>query len=111
MGNSGPVDPLLTVLQYLDDLTDPRNPSPKRSILSFWVRQGNMPVIDFKPITIADLLKLLGAITVFGLGLYQYAQAQKWKRREFVAAQIKDFEGNKDIQIMMTILDWTDRKV
>ncbi len=70
-----------------------------------------MPGIEFKPIEIADLLKLIGALTVFALGLYQYARAQKWKRGEFIAAQIKEFEANKDIQIMMTILDWTDRKV
>jgi len=79
--------------------------------VNHWYLEPDMPGIEFKPLEIADVLKLIGALTVFALGLYQYAQAQKWKRREFIAAQIKEFEANKDIQIMMTILDWTDRKV
>jgi hypothetical protein len=70
-----------------------------------------MPGIDFKPIAIVDLIKLIGAVTVFGLGLYQYVQAQRWKRREFIAAQIKEFEADEDIRLVMTMLDWTDRKL
>src|SRR5215472_11006572 len=66
-------------------------------------------IVDLKPVPIAELLKLIGAAMVFGIGLYQYAQAQKWKRREFIASQIKEFEADKDIQLVMTMLDWPDR--
>lgn len=58
-----------------------------------------------------EWLKIGGALAVFLIGLWQYAKAQKWKRREFIAAQIKEFEADKDIQLVMTILDWTDRKL
>jgi hypothetical protein len=43
------------------------------------------------------------------VGLYQYVKAQRWKRREFIAAQIKDFEADKKIQLAMTMLDWNER--
>jgi hypothetical protein len=56
-----------------------------------------------------EWLKIGGALVVFVVGLWQYAKAQKWKRREFIATQIKEFEADKDIQFVMTILDWTDR--
>ena len=58
-----------------------------------------------------DWVKIGGALVVFIIGLWQYTRAQKWKRREFIAAQIKDFEADKDIQLVMIILDWTDRKL
>ena len=67
--------------------------------------------INFQAITVADLLKLIGALIVFGIGLSQYRQAQKWKRREFIAAQIKDFEADRKIQLTMAMLDWQDREL
>ncbi len=36
---------------------------------------------------------------------------KKWKRGEFIAAQIKDFEADRKIQLMMTMLDWSDREL
>jgi hypothetical protein len=58
-----------------------------------------------------DWVKILGAVVVFGIGLQRYSQAQKWKRGEFIAAQIKDFEADRKIQLMMTMLDWSDREL
>ena len=34
------------------------------------------------------------AVITLAFGVWQYWKAQKWKRAEFVAAQIKEFEGN-----------------
>ena len=68
-----------------------------------------MPGINWKASPVAELLKLIGATTFFGIGLYQYAQAQKWKRREFNASQFREVEADKSIQLVMTMLDWTDR--
>jgi hypothetical protein len=70
-----------------------------------------MPGIDLKASPVAELLKLIGATAVFGIGLYQYAQAQKWKRkrRESIVLQFREFEADKSIQLVMTMLDWTDR--
>lgn len=53
--------------------------------------------------------KIVGAVVVFGIGLWQYAKAQKWKRREFIATQMKEFESDEKIQLAMTMLDWNDR--
>lgn len=55
--------------------------------------------------------KILGAIMVFSIGLWQYAKAQRWKRREFIAAQVKEFESDKKIQLAMTMLDWNNREL
>jgi len=55
--------------------------------------------------------KIVGALGAFGFGTYQYIRTQKWKRREFIAAQIKDFEADKQIQVVLTVLDWSDRRV
>ena len=71
--------------------------------------QTDLKQIDLKLIT--EWLKILGGIVVFGLGLFQYARAQKWKRREFIASQIKDFEADIKIQLAMTMLDWNERRL
>jgi len=72
---------------------------------------GNEPMsaVTFEPIEMADALKLVGALTVFIIGLYQYVRAQKWKRREFIAQQVKEFEADAEVRMMMKIFDWTDR--
>ena len=68
-----------------------------------------MSPMTFKPLEIADVLKLIGALIVFVISLYQYVRSQKWKRREFIAQQIKEFEADPEIRMMMKIFDWTDR--
>lgn len=67
--------------------------------------------INFEPIDVADALKIIGALGVFGVGLWQYYKAQVWKRREFIAAQIKEFEADTRNRLMMLALDWSDRKM
>jgi hypothetical protein len=71
-----------------------------------------MPVIDidtWKLLT--EWAKIVGAMAVFLIGLWQYSKAQKWKRREFIASHIKEFEGDRKIQLAMTMLDWNDREL
>lgn len=55
--------------------------------------------------------KILGAVVAFGIGLWQYAKAQKWKRREFIAARVQEFESDRKVRLAMTMLDWTDREL
>jgi hypothetical protein len=55
--------------------------------------------------------KIAGAIVGFSIGLWQYAKAQRWKRREFIAAQVREFESDKKIQLAMTMLDWNNREL
>ena len=63
--------------------------------------------IDLKLTT--EWAKIVGGVIVFAIGFYQYRHGQKWKRREFVASQIKDFEADPKIRLAMTMLDWNDR--
>jgi len=58
-----------------------------------------------------EWVKILGAIGVFITGLWQYTKAQRWKRREFIATQVKQFESDKKIQLAMTMLDWNNREL
>lgn len=55
------------------------------------------------------ILKIgLFAISIFTLlkGIYEYSKAQKWKKAEFVAKEIKDFNADFDIMRALTLLDW-----
>lgn len=54
---------------------------------------------------------LAGAVVVFAVGLYQYLEAQKWKRAEFVAQEAKDFFANAKVAVALTMIDWGRRKV
>ena len=58
---------------------------------------------------ILEILKTLsGPVAAIGLcvGLWQYGRAQRWKKAEFVAAQIKDFEANPLVRRAMKMLDF-----
>jgi len=58
-----------------------------------------------------EWLKVIGGFAAFLLGLSQYVRAQRWKRAEFVAAQIKEFEDNVKVNAALMMLDWSDRKI
>jgi len=61
-----------------------------------------------------DTLEILKALSGpaaaigLGIGLVQYGRAQRWKKAEFVAAQIKDFEANVLVRRAMKMLDFRD---
>jgi hypothetical protein len=60
-----------------------------------------------------DYVALLGVIAgliAFIVGLIQYVRAQLWKRAEFVAKEIKEFESKRDVQMTMQMLDWNLRE-
>jgi hypothetical protein len=46
------------------------------------------------------------AIPVFVFGIWQYRSAENWKRSEFVAAQIKEFNADKIHQAVLLMLDY-----
>lgn len=64
---------------------------------------------------IIDLfLKAIGGITaivLFFIGLRRYTKEQKWKRKEFVAKEIKEFHENKMNRNAMLMLDWDTRGI
>jgi hypothetical protein len=46
------------------------------------------------------------AIFVFVLGLWQYRASENWKRSEFIAAQIKDFNSDTINQSVLLMMDY-----
>jgi hypothetical protein len=52
-----------------------------------------------------------GAILVFGLGVSQYRASENWKRSEFVAAQIKEFNADKINRSVLLMMDYDPARV
>lgn len=67
------------------------------------------------------LLRIAKALSVglpvlVGLGtalfaVAEYSKGQAWKRAEFVAAQVKEFEARAEVRAVMTMLDWNGTDV
>jgi hypothetical protein len=64
--------------------------------------------------TIEFFLKILGGLgglSLFLIGLRRYTKDQIWKRNEFVAKEIKDFDSDKMVRNTMYMLDWGERSI
>ncbi len=64
--------------------------------------------------TLDFLLKLIGGIggvVLFFFGYYRYSKSQTWKKNEFVANEIRDFNSNKMVRNTMSMLDWNKRYI
>jgi len=48
---------------------------------------------------------VLGGFIIFGVGLWQYGQSQKWKRAEFVLTEIRLFEPKPNVVNVRRMLD------
>lgn len=51
------------------------------------------------------------SITLLITGLLQYSKAQRWKRAEFVAVELKDFESKPKVRNVMRMLDYSKRRL
>jgi len=51
------------------------------------------------------------AIFVFGLGVWQYRSSENWKRSEFVAAQIKEFNSDTINHAVLLMMDYDPVRV
>jgi hypothetical protein len=60
---------------------------------------------------IVSILGLVGAVAAFTLAVIQYLRAEKWKRIEFIAKEIKEFESDPVIQNALTMIDWGIRRI
>ena len=49
------------------------------------------------------------AVAAFAIAFWQYWKAQKWKRAEFVAAEIKDAFADPVIRNALYFLDWNEK--
>jgi hypothetical protein len=54
-----------------------------------------------------ELFVALGAIAGFFVGLYQYRQAQRWKRLEFAAGQLQRLTSDPDLVLAITFLEYS----
>jgi hypothetical protein len=57
------------------------------------------------------ILALLGATIAFAVGIFQYWKAQRWKRAEFLANEMKDFFLIPRVQKALLLIDWGCRRV
>ncbi|HEX6648794.1 MAG TPA: hypothetical protein VF075_04630 [Pyrinomonadaceae bacterium] len=60
---------------------------------------------------IASTLGVGGAIVAFSFAVFQYRRAESWKRTEFIAKEIKDFESDPLIQNALLMIDWGSRRI
>jgi hypothetical protein len=56
-----------------------------------------------------EALALLGAGVAFLVGLLQYKKAQRWKRAEWVAQEMKAFLDNPQVDAAFKMVDWGGR--
>src|SRR5712691_11440775 len=54
---------------------------------------------------------LLGTGAALIFGYLQYQKADRWKRAEFLAKEMKDFFGDPDVQNVLLMIDWSPRRV
>ncbi len=60
---------------------------------------------------IVSFFGLVGAAAAFSLAVIQYRRAEKWKRIEFIAKEINDFEADPVIRNALTMIDWGTRRI
>lgn len=60
---------------------------------------------------IIEISVALAAIAGFFFGLYQYRQAQTWKRLEFAAGQIQRLTSDPDLVLAITFLEYSKMEI
>lgn len=58
-----------------------------------------------------EIVKIVAAGIAFCVGLCQYRAAQRWKRVEFVAAEMKLFFEDEAVKAALAMLDWSQREI
>lgn len=65
-----------------------------------------MEIIDF----ILKIIPILG-IFPFIKVILEYIRDLKWKKSEFLAKEIKEFQNDENVKIVFQLLDWNKRKI
>jgi len=60
---------------------------------------------------VVSILSLGGAVVAFSLALVQYRRSEKWKRAEFIANEVKQFESDPAVQNALLMIDWGTREI
>jgi hypothetical protein len=58
-----------------------------------------------------SILGFGGAVAAFVFAIVQYKRGEKWRRTEFLAREIKEFESDPTIQNALLMIDWGVRKI
>jgi hypothetical protein len=53
----------------------------------------------------------VGALLVFFYGVWKYNRAQQWKRAEYVAQEMKEFNRKESTQAIKVLLDWINPEI
>ena len=56
-------------------------------------------------------LALVGTVVAFVAGLVQYSGAQRWKRSEWVAQEMRQFFGDEVVRRALLMIDWGERDI
>jgi hypothetical protein len=56
------------------------------------------------------IASILGLLTFFK-AIWEYTKAQKWKKLEFIANQMKEFNNDVEVKKAMQMLDYTNREI
>jgi hypothetical protein len=51
------------------------------------------------------------AIMAFIKGIIEYVKSQKWKKSEVLSKEIKEFFNDKDVKVVLTMLDYNSRRI
>jgi len=58
-----------------------------------------------------SLVSLCGTGVALVFGFWQYRKADKWKRAEFLATEMKEFFDDGDIKNALIMIDWAPRRI
>ncbi len=60
---------------------------------------------------VVSFFGFIGAISAFTFAIFQYRKAEKWKRMQFVADEVRDLEADPIIANALLMIDWGVRKI
>jgi len=78
--------------------------------LKDWTRVMTNEQIEIVKL-IVSILGFGGTICALYFGFRQYKRAEQWKRAEFVAKEIKEFESDPIVRNVLQMIDWGERRV
>ena len=60
---------------------------------------------------VVSFFGFIGAISAFTFAIFQYRKAEKWKRMQFVADEVRELEADPQIQNALWMIDWGVRSI
>jgi hypothetical protein len=63
--------------------------------------------------TLNFILKIIPILGIFPFlkVIWEYVRDLKWKKSEFLAKEIKEFQNDENVKIVFQLLDWNKRKI